>query len=97
MVRESAALSADVLKAAHHGSNGSSSDDFLAAVAPDVCVVSVGPNSQGLPGAGAMARLKRACPAVLRTDEVGAVTVSTDGVRIRVRTMTGGALVAEAR
>lgn len=37
-----AAVPADVLKAAHHGSAGSSSVDFLEAVAPQTVLVSTG-------------------------------------------------------
>lgn len=80
-----AGLRANILKVAHHGSNLSSSPEFLAAVGAEVCVVSTGPNSHGLPDRRAMARLRTACPSVLRTDEHGAVIVTTDGRAISVR------------
>jgi competence protein ComEC len=48
----------DVLKAGHHGSNGSSSTAFLDAAKPEVAVISAGrTNSYGHPAPGAMARL----------------------------------------
>ncbi|MBO4355780.1 MAG: MBL fold metallo-hydrolase, partial [Clostridia bacterium] len=43
-------LKSDVLKVGHHGSSGSSSEEFIAAVDPAVAVISVGKNnSYGLP------------------------------------------------
>ncbi len=80
-------LEAAVLKVGHHGSNLSSCPAFLAAVRPEVCVVSCGFNSHGLPDRRAVARLHAACPKVLRTDERGAVIVTTDGRDIAVRYM----------
>ena len=76
-----------VLKSPHHGSRGSSSPDFLAAVAPRIVVVSVGAgNSYGLPHADVLARYEAAGAAVFRTDLDGAVEISSDGLRVAVRT-----------
>lgn len=77
-----APVSAEVLKVAHHGSAGSSSSEFLAAVRPAVAVISVGPNSYGHPSTAVVERLRPA--AVYRTDESGDVDVATDGRRIWV-------------
>ena len=74
------ALRADVLKVGHHGSRTSSSPAFLAAVRPDVAVVSVGARNRfGHPHPTTLASLAGAHARVLRTDEEGAVTVATDG------------------
>jgi competence protein ComEC len=76
-----------VLKSPHHGSRGSSSPEFLAAVAPRIVVVSVGQgNSYGLPHADILARYAGAGATVYRTDLDGAVEISSDGSRITVRT-----------
>lgn len=77
-------LGAGVLKVGHHGSNGSSSAEFLAAVGPRYAVVQVGPNNHGLPGTRAISRLRATGAAVLRTDHRGAVTVFTNGRDVSV-------------
>ncbi len=78
-------LRADVLKVGHHGSSTSSSDAFLAAVHPEVAVISVGAgNKYGHPSADVLRALGLAGAEVLRTDEAGTVIVRTDGARIEV-------------
>jgi competence protein ComEC len=79
-------LRADLLKAAHHGSRTSSSDGFLAAVDPELIVITCGrANSYGLPHPDVMARLEGTGARVLRTDRDGAVEIRSDGRRIAVR------------
>lgn len=75
---------ATVLKVAHHGSRSATGPAWLAAVAPRVCIVSVGPNRYGEPDPGVIAALARAGCDVFRTDVEGAVTVETDGRAVRV-------------
>ncbi len=78
-------LRADVLKVGHHGSSTSSSDSFLAAVHPDVAVISVGAgNKYGHPSADVLRALSRVGAEVLRTDQAGTVIVRTDGSRIEI-------------
>lgn len=78
-------LRADVLKVGHHGSSTSSSDEFLAAVHPDVAVISVGAgNRYGHPSADVLRALARVGAEVLRTDEAGTVIVRTDGTHIEI-------------
>jgi competence protein ComEC len=78
-------LRADVLKVGHHGSSTSSSDAFLAAVHPDVAVISVGAgNKYGHPSADVLRALSRVGAEVIRTDEAGTVIVRTDGARIEI-------------
>lgn len=80
-----AALRADVLKVAHHGSATSTTPDFLAAVRPRLALVSVGAhNSYGHPDPAVMAALDSAGAQVLRTDLAGTVIVRTDGARLEV-------------
>jgi competence protein ComEC len=66
----------DVLKVGHHGSDTSTGDSLLSAAGPRVALVSVGQrNRYGHPDPDVLARLARHGVRVLRTDEVGAVTV----------------------
>jgi competence protein ComEC len=78
-------LRADVLKVGHHGSSTSTSDAFLAAVHPDVAVISVGAgNKYGHPSVDVLRALARAGAQVLRTDVAGTVIVRTDGSHIEI-------------
>ncbi|MEA3376731.1 MAG: hypothetical protein U9R72_11120, partial [Chloroflexota bacterium] len=78
-------LTSTVLKVAHHGSCGATTDAFLRAVDPQCAVVSVGAdNDFGHPCHAVLERL-RGRP-LYRTDEHGTVTVVTDGTRLWVET-----------
>lgn len=72
----------DVLKVAHHGSNGSSSDDFLQHVKCEYAVISAGGKSYGHPEQETLDRLKaNGIQKIHRTDKCGNVvlTVSHTG------------------
>lgn len=73
------ALTADVLKVAHHGSKYSSSDIFLQAVAPKFAVIEVGKNTFGHPTSEAILRLQNAGAQILRTDQSGDVVFESNG------------------
>lgn len=65
-----------VLKAAHHGSNYSSSEKFLKKVNPKYSIISVGKNnSYGHPGNETMERLRKQGGVIYRTDEKGGITI----------------------
>lgn len=82
---EKASLAADVLKVGHHGSDSSSSQAFLNAVKPQYAVISVGlNNTYGLPKADTLAKLKKIGATVLRTDQSGTVTITSDGSGLSV-------------
>ena len=87
-------ITADVLKAPHHGSKYSSSPEFIEKVAPSVVVVSAGrDNPFGFPHEETLKRYSKAGLKVLRTDTSGAVAITTDG-----RAMAGSAwLTGKAR
>lgn len=84
LVDSSRPLRAEVLKVGHHGSRSSTTEGFLAAVAPAVAVVSVGRNSYGHPHPDVLSRFESIGAAVWRTDREGAVIVRTDGRRLWV-------------
>ena len=73
-------LQADVLKVGHHGSAYSSSPAFIAAVHPRDAIISVGRHNMfGHPAPSTLETLQRFGVGVYRTDENGAVTVTTNG------------------
>ncbi len=82
-----AMLAATVLKAPHHGSRTSSSSAFIAAVRPQVAVLSLGyRNRFGFPAAAVVKRYLAAGARVLRTDRSGAVSVDLGQRPLVVRT-----------
>ena len=78
-------LKSTVLKVGHHGSEGSSSDEFLDLVSPEYAVISCGEdNSYGHPHREALERLEERKIPYYRTDLSGTVTIVTDGKKINV-------------
>ena len=75
-------IRSDVLKVGHHGSDTSTSEDFLIAVAPSIAIISVGENDHGHPSAAVLALLAKHGVKVLRTDQQGSLVVSSDGETI---------------
>jgi competence protein ComEC len=85
MVEQGLRLKADVLKIGHHGSNASTSARFLAAVHPQLAVISVGAENRfGHPAPELLQRLQGV--EVLRTDQRGRVELVSDGNRWREHT-----------
>lgn len=85
IVLAGAPIDADILKVGHHGSKTSSSDKFLAAVSPEIAVISVGTkNRYGHPHADVLERLDRRGLDVYRTDRDGTVevTISAQGAHV---------------
>jgi competence protein ComEC len=79
-------LASTILIAPHHGSSSSSTDIFLDAVKPDVVIVSCGRNRRfNFPHPTVVKRYHRRGCTVLRTDRNGAVDVSIDGQRLRIK------------
>ena len=75
VLRDAAALKADVLLVPHHGSRTSSTPAFIEAVAPDVAVYTAGyRNRFGHPRPDIVARYDRAGVKSYRTDLSGALT-----------------------
>ncbi|HEY4711655.1 MAG TPA: ComEC/Rec2 family competence protein, partial [Dehalococcoidia bacterium] len=88
LIGQRANLKSTVLKVAHHGSQTSTTSQFLAAVAPEVAVISVGEdNPFGHPSPEVMERLigRLGEENVYRTDEDGTVEFITDGERLWVK------------
>ena len=69
-----------VLKAGHHGSGTSTSEEWLAAVSPKLTLISCGAdNSYGHPHQETLERLARAGSEILITKDWGALTVRSNG------------------
>lgn len=78
-------LSATILKVGHHGSDTSTSDEFLEAVNPKVCVMSVGKdNKYNHPSKSTTKKLVK--KDVYRTDISGIITIATDGENVSIET-----------
>lgn len=66
----------DILKACHHGSDGSNSEEFLKTLSPDIVLISAGKgNCYGHPGEKALKRMKKE----------GKIFCTIDSGRIRIR------------
>lgn len=76
-------IRADILKAGHHGSDTSNSEEFIKAVNPQYVVISckIG-NTYGHPKKDIMKRFEETNIAVYRTDESGSIVMTTDGKNI---------------
>lgn len=76
-------LKADVLKIGHHGSQYSSSQEFLDKVKPLIAVIEVGKdNSFGHPNLRIIKRLERVGARIFRTDEKGTVRIESNGMKV---------------
>lgn len=77
---------ATVLKVGHHGSNTSSSMDFLKQVKPQISVIMVGEgNDYGHPKKEIINRLEKINTQIYRTDEDGTIWITSDGNRCEVQ------------
>ncbi|HCW54094.1 MAG TPA: MBL fold metallo-hydrolase [Clostridium sp.] len=80
-------LKADVLKVGHHGSNSSTTREFLNAVNPKYAVISVGKgNDYGHPATDTIQKLHAKGINIYRTDESGTIVATSDGTNITFNT-----------
>ncbi len=82
-----AAAAFRVLKVPHHGSASSSSAAFLAAVRPDLAILTVGRGT--VVARDVLGRYRDTGASLLRSDRDGAVSIATDGATVEVRSFTG--------
>jgi competence protein ComEC len=70
-------LNSTILKVGHHGSNSSSTKEFLDAVNPKIALIGVGENNKyGHPGEEVLERLEKARIKIFRTDEDGEISIN---------------------
>ncbi|MCF0125058.1 MAG: MBL fold metallo-hydrolase [Clostridia bacterium] len=78
----------DVLKVAHHGSNSSTSQEFLNMVKPKYAIISVGlNNSSRHPDSEVIDRLQKNNIEVHRTDSEHTIWINSDGNIIKISTL----------
>jgi len=76
-------LDSEILKLGHHGSDTSSSEEFLEAVSPELAIASAGvDNSYGHPSPRILKRLERRAIKSYRTDLDGTIRLKTDGEKV---------------
>jgi competence protein ComEC len=82
LIKANLPLNADVLKVAHHGSRFATSGEFLDKIKPKEAVISVGTgNRYGHPTQEVLNRLKDRNIKTLRTDEIGDIIYSCQGIK----------------
>lgn len=90
-------VKATILKAGHHGSNTSSSAEFIQVVHPEVTILSYGEgNKYGHPHAEVVVRLQAIGSKIYATAEAGTVIVSTDGVNYDVNSKEWSGTITSA-
>lgn len=83
-------IKSDVLKAGHHGSKTSTTEEWVSAVDPHLVLIPVGHDNQfGHPHAEVIERLQQHAIEIHRTDIEGDVRLQTDGTVITVKTGLG--------
>jgi competence protein ComEC len=83
-----------ILKAAHHGSDTSSSAEFLQALRPSVVIFSCGrDNPYGHPSPPVLRRVQDTGAVVFRTDQHGQISLETDGKTVTIQPFRGEPLV----
>lgn len=72
-----------ILKAGHHGSKYSSSEEFIRRVQPEYAFISAGENNRyGHPHSEVLKRLKKYNIQIFRTDQDGSIEIKSDGFAI---------------
>ena len=87
LIRQGADLTSTVLKVAHHGSDTSTTQEFLAVVSPQVAVICCGSDNRfGHPDADVLSRLEKVIDLddIYCTAEHGTIEFITDGKRLWV-------------
>lgn len=80
-----------VYKAGHHGSDTSSSQEFLNVISPDYAVVSCGVgNSYGHPHQVTLDKLEEYTRQIFRTDVNGSIVFESDGINLKIKTERNG-------
>lgn len=75
----------DVLKVGHHGSNTSTSEEFLNQIQPKIAIISVGEdNDYGHPNSETIQKLENIGSKIYRTDENGTIEIISNGTELNI-------------
>lgn len=81
-------IDVDLLKVGHHGSEYSTTDEFLKKTTPSYAIIMVGEkNSYNHPTPQTLSRLRNSNVKVYRTDESGTILVTSDGKELKFNTI----------
>jgi beta-lactamase superfamily II metal-dependent hydrolase len=89
MIASGRPLASRILKVGHHGGATATSAGFVAAVDPDVAVISVGPNAYGHPSQAVVKRLQDSGATVYSTGASGTVRVTATRTGYTIATADG--------
>jgi competence protein ComEC len=90
LIANGADLRAAIIKVPHHGSKTSSSAELIAAVHPQVAVISVGYHNRfHFPSGEVVERYRESGAAVLMTSDAGQVSADVDSAGITLQTWSG--------
>jgi competence protein ComEC len=96
MISRGHELKADVLQLGHHGSNTSTSEEFLEAVEPRIAVVSAGQDSQyGHPHEEVIDRVNNSGADIYGTPVHGTIIAASDGETLEITTGSTGDVAAQ--
>lgn len=77
----------EVYKVGHHGSDTSSSEDFMEEISPEYAVIMCGEgNSYGHPHDEIVERIEKYTDKIYRTDDCGDIVIESDGEKLSVWT-----------
>lgn len=75
LLRQGFDLKVDIIKIGHHGSQTSTSEEFINKVKPQKAIISVGNRFESLPNEDVIKRLNDMNVEILRTDEIGEIKI----------------------
>jgi len=86
LIERNPGLTADILKAGHHGSKTSTAKEFVEKISPEIAVISVGKdNRYGHPHQETLETLKKYGIKVLRTDLSRDIKIISDGINLEIK------------
>ncbi|MDH7479775.1 MAG: DNA internalization-related competence protein ComEC/Rec2, partial [Syntrophomonadaceae bacterium] len=91
ILRSGMTLGSQVFKVPHHGSALGLNEEFLGQVGAEVGVISVGSNHFGHPAPEVLRFWQESCRPLFRTDQKGAIIVTSNGKKLWVTTQLKGA------